>query len=89
MGRDQFGQVGTLHEHIVEVYVKNSSTPWLDGWFTVEAVHDAIKKGQQYVVLQGIRTVAVEARTTPFGHKFIQTKADGVFTNNLLALPIG
>jgi hypothetical protein len=45
-----------------------------------------LKNGEAYVS-DGVRVAYVGARLSPSGTKYIQTYADGRWSNNLLALP--
>lgn len=76
----------STHEHITHV---GGTCPDGTGWYDpVPAVVGLIEAGQHrfYTREQGV-VAWVYVRTSAGGRKFLQTRADGVWTNNLLALP--
>jgi hypothetical protein len=81
---------GTLHEHIVEVYVVPDAAQGgeVAQWWKVVDVINSIGRGSHFYVLgsAGIRAF-VQVRDN--GRQYIQTIADGLWGNNLLALPEG
>lgn len=76
---------GTTHEHITHVLTINAPARW----WTVEDVVRRIEAGERFVVGEGRDLVDVHVRVSSTGRKYIQTAADGTWTNNLLALPGG
>ncbi|MBQ0969247.1 DUF3892 domain-containing protein [Streptomyces sp. RK23] len=84
---------GTTHQHITRLWWTNPATAktgdntraeivtWIeDTWIEDE-------KGQAYTSDAGGHRAEVAVVTPPRGEKYLQTRADGVWTNNLLALP--
>ncbi|WP_346659116.1 DUF3892 domain-containing protein [Bradyrhizobium sp. 191] len=73
------------HEHITDVGgPKPEGGRWRDN---VENVVRFIENKQhRFYTQDGNSTAWVAARKSPSGRKFIQTHADGVWTDNLLAL---
>ncbi len=53
---------------------------------TAETVRQIESKQNQFYVAEGGRAVEVAVRVSPRGHKFLQTHADGIWNDNLLAL---
>ena len=73
----------SAHEHITHVGGPSGLGRWKD---TVENVIVNIERGtNRYYVSEGGATVWVGVRTSAAGRKFIQTYADGVWRDNLLA----
>ncbi len=78
---------GSSHEHIVNVQWKKAGTT-ATNWAPVAAIVSAIEaNGEGSVKVEGPPAVNVGVRTAPSGRKYIQTYADKVWSNNLLALP--
>lgn len=75
---------GNAHEHILSVHWVNPTTSER-GVTTKEAMVAFLRGGGQATVSDGTRTVNVEVRDAQ--PPYIQTRADGVWTDNLLALP--
>lgn len=73
------------HEHITDVGgPKPDGGRWQD---TVENVVRFIEKKQhRFYTQEGHSTAWVAVRTSPTGRKFLQTHADGIWNDNLLAL---
>lgn len=75
------------HEHIAHVGGPSSGGAgerWRD---TVETVIAYIEGGQRrYFVDEGGKRVYVEVRQSVSSRRYIQTRADGIWKNNLLAL---
>lgn len=79
---------GTTHQHIVRLWWRdpadgstgNNSRAELVRW--IEEQH-----GKAYTQDSLGRRAEVFVRTPVHGAKYLQTRADGVWTNNLLALP--
>lgn len=46
-----------------------------------------IEKGEQFYTQDGYNKASIEVVTPPRGDKYVRTKRDGVWTDNLLALP--
>lgn len=79
---------GHGHEHIVRLWWTSPGTSatgdgtraemvaWLEAGYNTAYVEDEYD-----------RRADVKVRTSTYGHKYVQTKADGYWTNNLLALP--
>jgi hypothetical protein len=78
---------GTTHEHIVEVAWRNDVT-YLDGRSTTAEMVAKIEAAQTVYTSVGGRRAEVGVRkNNSTGRKYLQTYADGVDNNNLLALP--
>jgi Protein of unknown function (DUF3892) len=73
-----------LHEHITSVRWRNPTTG-ATGQSTREQMIDWIRAGNQAHVSDGVRSVQV--RVVDAHPPYIRTLADGVWTDNLLALP--
>lgn len=58
------------------------------GWnLTRQQVVAAIKDGDTYFTNDGVKLAILEVRTSASGIEYVQTRADGRLTNNLLELP--
>jgi len=76
---------GQQHEHIARVRWTNPETNAIGENSRVEMVDWIDSKGGKAFVVAGGKSVAVDVvQATP---SYIRTHADGVWTNNLLALP--
>ncbi|WUS94975.1 DUF3892 domain-containing protein [Kribbella sp. NBC_00709] len=76
---------GTLHEHIVKVKGQSGNGTFEN---TVSEIVEMIESGKYtFVVTNGTKPAAVRVRVSSSGRKYIQTVSDGIWTNNLLALP--
>ena len=75
---------GETHEHIADVQWRNPGNNEI-GTSSKQAVIDWLRQGGQALVTDGSRVV--EVRVVEATPAYIQTWADGVLTNNLLALP--
>ncbi len=75
---------GTRHEHIQSVRWRNPADG-ATGESTREVMVDWLRQGNQARVTDGVHDVAVLVRNA--APPYIQTFADGVWTDNLLALP--
>lgn len=78
---------GSTHEHIEDVWVVDENPPFKAGWWKVEDVLREIERGARFVVGDGHERVDVQVGRSSTGHEYIQTVADGRWTNNLLVLP--
>jgi Protein of unknown function (DUF3892) len=77
---------GTLHEHIVKVKGRSGNGGTFEN--SVSEIVQMIESGRySFVVTNGTKPAEVRVRVSPSGRKYIQTVADGVWSNNLLALP--
>ncbi|MEV6906012.1 DUF3892 domain-containing protein [Amycolatopsis sp. NPDC051071] len=78
---------GKFHENITKLRWSNPGSGETGESF-VSAIVAWIEDddGKAYVD-EGIRRVAVEIIKPTFGPKFLRTKADGIWKNNLLDLP--
>ena len=77
----------STHQHIVSLWWTERSTGKTGIWTRAELVawiED--KKGQAYTEDAAGHRADVAVRTPEQGEKYVQTHADGVWTNNLLAL---
>jgi hypothetical protein len=75
---------GSSHEHITHVGGPTGLGRWKD---SVESVIVKIETGiDRFYVLEDGASVWVGVRKSATGRKFLQTHADGVWKNNLLAL---
>lgn len=77
---------GTRHEHIVSVKWENAGTGANGSSTVAEMVKYIDEGGKAYTLEQGIRA-EIGVRRPSSGRPYIQTHADGYWTNNLLALP--
>ena len=78
---------GTKHEHIAELKWKNTTTS-SEGSSTRQTIVDWLdKEGNQAIVTDGTTTVYVGVVRPSTGSAYVRTYADGVWTDNLLALP--
>ena len=75
---------GSAHEHIVSVKWVNPTTSER-GETTKGSMVTFIRGGGQATVSDGIRTINVEVRDAQ--PPYIQTRADGIWSDNLLSLP--
>jgi len=75
---------GHLHEHITDVKWRDSNNGQ-SGECSPAQMVDWLQKGNQAYVTDGIRTV--EVRVVKANPPYLRTYADGVWTDNLLALP--
>jgi len=74
---------GTGHEHIS--YLGDNTTMW-----TRAQIVAWIESGEYgFYTNDGYRKAYVHVRTSSLGTKYVQTYADNVYTDNLLALPRG
>jgi len=79
---------GTTHEHITHLWWTNPADAKTGDNTRAQIVtwiED--KKGQAYTSDTGGHRAEVAVVTPPRGEKYLRTRADGVWTNNLLALP--
>ncbi|WP_030444775.1 DUF3892 domain-containing protein [Actinocatenispora sera] len=77
---------GTRHEHITAVRWQVAGTYQTGDSTTADMVH-WIEAGGSAYVSNGHRTVSVGVVEPNIGAKYLRTHADGVWTDNLLALP--
>jgi Protein of unknown function (DUF3892) len=79
---------GAQHEHIVHLWWANPADSSTGGNSRAELV-DWIENqnGKAYVEDSSGHRVDVYVVTPRMGSKYLRTKKDGVWTNNLLALP--
>lgn len=77
----------TTHERIASVWVVDTTGGIAARWWTVDECVQYLDKGGSRYVVEPPRTIAVVTRVSSTGRKYIQTVADGQWTNNLLALP--
>ena len=75
---------GHLHEHITDVRWRDSSNGQT-GECTTAFMVDWLRKGHRAYVSDGIRSV--EVGVVNANPPYLRTHADGVPTDNLLALP--
>ena len=75
---------GANHEHITEVRWRNPDTGEVNV-STRQQMVDWIRGGGQALVQDGTRVIGVHVVNA--NPAYIQTWADGIWTNNLLALP--
>jgi hypothetical protein len=77
---------GYRHEHITHVWWtetgQSGSTPW-----TTEQMVRWIESGGSAYVSNGTKAAPIRVRTSDAGRKYLQTLADGIWSNNLLSLP--
>lgn len=85
--RTELSGAGTTHQHISRLWWTEPSTGKSDIW-TRAALITWIddKKGHAYTEDASGHRADVLVRTPEHGEKYVQTKADGVWTDNLLAL---
>lgn len=76
---------GNQHEHIARVRWQDTQNPANNGENSRQEMVDWINGGGQAYVNHGGRTVAVGVVNA--NPPYIRTHADGVWTDNLLALP--
>jgi hypothetical protein len=73
------------HEHITQVGgPKPDGSRWKDPVANVIGFIES--KQHRFYTKEGNVSAWVEVRTSVTGHKFLQTRADGVWKDNLLAL---
>ena len=78
---------GNIHEVIADLQWVNEESV-TTGVSTREAVYEWIKAGGKAIVRGAARDVAyVGTRINARGTKYLQTYADGIWKDNLLALP--
>ncbi|MFE6868802.1 DUF3892 domain-containing protein [Kitasatospora sp. NPDC057692] len=79
---------GTTHEHITHLWWTNETSGSTGSSTRVQLV-DWIenKSGRAYTSDAAGRRAEVFVVTPAQGEKYLRTRADGVWTNNLLALP--
>jgi hypothetical protein len=75
---------GTKHEHIAEVKWRDPSNNATDCWSRARMVDWINDGGQAYVKDGSDRGLVAVVNASP---PYIRTKADDVWTDNLLALP--
>jgi len=77
---------GYHHEHIVQIqYI---DTDGVTKWCTRAQMVEYIESGGQAYVRDARGDVAyLAARKSAYGNKYVQTYADGIWQDNLLALP--
>lgn len=79
---------GNTHEHIVHLWWINPSTGGAGDNSRAEIVAWIENEdGKAYVQDHAGHRVNVEVVTPAYGAKYLRTYADGVWTDNLLALP--
>jgi hypothetical protein len=78
---------GTGHEHIVRLWWTNPSDSSTGDNTRPEIVNFIEKNGKAYVEDPRNHRVDVGVVTPRTGSKYVRTHADGVWTDNLLALP--
>lgn len=81
------GYNGNIHEAIADLQWVNEESG-TTGVSTRETVYEWLMAGGKAFVRDAARDVAyVETRITARGTKYLQTYADGIWKDNLLALP--
>ena len=79
---------GTTHQHIEQLWWKNPANGSTGNNSRAELVTWIEQKnGKAYTEDARGNRAEVFVRTPAHGAKYLQTRADGVWTNNLLALP--
>ncbi|WP_369197604.1 DUF3892 domain-containing protein [Streptomyces djakartensis] len=80
---------GTTHQHIELLWWKNPSTGATEKSSTIAELVKWIEEqnGEAYTEDSRRNRAKVYVRTPAHGPKYLQTRADGVWTNNLPALP--
>jgi hypothetical protein len=79
---------GSTHQHIVHLWWKNTANGTSGDNSRAELVTWIEDKGgKAYTEDSRGNRADVAVRTPTHGAKYLQTHADGVWTNNLLALP--
>jgi len=78
---------GEGHEHIVYLWWTNPATGKTGDNTKAHLVDWVEGGGKAYVEDSWGNRADVYVRTPSYGAKYLQTKADGIWTNNLLALP--
>lgn len=79
---------GTTHQHIERLWWKNPADGTTGNNSRAELVAWIEEKnGKAYTEDARGNRAEVVVRTPAYGPKYLQTRADGVWTNNLLALP--
>ena len=76
----------TNHVHITKLEWKNSTTG-KTGISTTQEMITWIDGGNEARVSDGVKEVTVHVVRPSSGSPYLRTKADGRWTNNLLALP--
>ncbi len=78
---------GTQHEHIANLKWKNTTTA-SEGESTRQGLVDWLNiQGNQAIVTTGGNSVSVGVVNPTNGVPYVRTYADGIWTDNLLALP--
>jgi hypothetical protein len=78
---------GTKHEHITNLKWKNTTTN-SEGSSTRQTIVDWLDKdSNQAIITSGSKTVFVGVVRPVTGSPYVRTYADGIWTDNLLALP--
>jgi len=74
------------HERVTHIGGRNADgTTWR---LTQEEAIRGIEEGRYaFFVRRGVHEVNVVIASSPYGHKYLRTEADGQHPNNLLALP--
>lgn len=80
-------QGGTGHEHIIWVWYTDMSTGAASDCSRAKMVSMIEDMGMTAYVSEGGRRAKVGVVTPRYGPKYLRTYADGVWTDNLLALP--
>jgi hypothetical protein len=78
---------GTSHQHIVHLWWTNPSTGTIGDNSRAEIVDWLENRGGDAYVQEAGRRADVEVRSPDYGPRYLQTRADGVWSDNLLALP--
>ncbi|MEJ0073659.1 MAG: DUF3892 domain-containing protein [Candidatus Saccharibacteria bacterium] len=79
---------GATHQHITRLWWTNPSTGQADNNTRAEIVAwIETKNGKAYVDDANGHRADVKVVTPSYGQKYLRTYADGVWTDNLLALP--
>jgi len=76
---------GTQHEHIAEVQWRNPKSGAIGRWSRQQMVQFIDNNGDEVRVADGQGSVPV--RVVEAKPRYIRTRADGRWTDNLLALP--
>jgi hypothetical protein len=78
---------GYHHEHITHIAWRNNTTG-ATGFSTRQEMVQFVESGNSAYVQDGRGNVAYLAvRVSSAGNKYVQTYADGIWSDNLLALP--
>jgi hypothetical protein len=78
---------GTRHEHISELQWRNTTTSSTGSSTRAQLVTWLDGAGNQAIVSDGSRNVFVGVVRPSSGSAYVRTYADGVWTDNLMALP--